>query len=91
LALWHHREAIQAFKLGDLVEAIAQNQQAIALHSRNADFYVFAGQILALQGEFNHAIAAWHKAMEISPKHPKATEFLQLLAIAPLVQGVLTE
>lgn len=81
LALWHHRAAIQSFQSGDLVKAITQNQHAIAIDSRNADFHVFAGQILALQGEFNLAIAAWHKAMEISPQHPKAAKFLQLLRI----------
>jgi tetratricopeptide (TPR) repeat protein len=79
LALLHHRAAIQSFKSGDLVAAIAQNQHAIAIYFHNADFHVFAGQILALQGEFNLAIAAWHKAMEISPQQTKAHEFLQLL------------
>ncbi len=91
LALWHHREAIQFFKSGDLMEAIAQNQQAIALDSRNADFYVISGQVFALLGEFEQAIATWNKAMGISPKHPKAVEFLQLLRIAPLVQDISTE
>jgi len=67
------------------MEAISQNQQAIALYSSNADFYVLAGQAFALLGEFEQAIASWHKAMEISPKHPKAAEFLQILGIAPLV------
>jgi len=85
LALWHYPEAIQSFKSVDLVKAISQNQQAIALDSRNADFYVLSGQILALQGELDLAIAAWHKAMAISPKHSKAVEFLQLLGITPLV------
>lgn len=79
LAILHHRAAIQSFQSGDLVAAIAQNQHAIAIHSHNADFQVFAGQILALQGEFDLAIAAWRKAMEISPQQPKAAEFLQLL------------
>lgn len=85
LALWHHREAIQAFKSGDLMEAISQNQRAISLYSSNADFYVLAGQVFALLGELGEAIAAWHKAIEISPKHPKAGELLRILGIAPLV------
>jgi hypothetical protein len=55
LALWHHREAIQSFKSGDLMEAISQNKQAIALYSSNADFYVLAGQAFALLGEFEQA------------------------------------
>jgi tetratricopeptide (TPR) repeat protein len=85
LALWHHREAIQSFKSGDLMEAISQNKQAIALYSSNADFYVLSGQAFALLGEFEQAIAAWLKAIEINPKHPKAGELLRILGIAPLV------
>ena len=85
LALWHHREAIQSFKSGDLMEAISQNQRAISLYSSNADFYVLAGQVFALLGELEEAIAAWHKAVKIDPKHPKAGELLRILGIAPLV------
>lgn len=85
LALWHHREAIQSFKSGDLMEAISQNQRAISLYSSNADFYVLAGQVFALLGELEEASAAWHKAIEINPKHPKAGELLRILGIAPLV------
>ena len=67
------------------MEAISQNQRAIALYSSNADFYVLAGQVFALLGELEEAIAAWHKAIAISPQHPKAVKFLQLLETDPLV------
>lgn len=75
-AVWHHRQAIQAFQSGDYEAAIAHSQQAIALHAQQPDFHALAGQLSALQGDFPQAIAAWKTAQRLDPKHPTATVFL---------------
>ncbi|MBW4658591.1 MAG: hypothetical protein KME15_07945 [Drouetiella hepatica Uher 2000/2452] len=77
-AVWHHRQAIQAFRAGDYATAIASNNQAIALWS-NADFHAFAGQLWALQGEFPQAIAAWKAAQQIDSQQAIAHTALQYL------------
>lgn len=76
-AIWHHRQAIQAFQSGDYATAIAHNGQAITLHTQQPDFHALAGQLLALQGDFPKAIAAWKIAQRLDPKHPTATVFLK--------------
>lgn len=77
-AIWHHRQAIQAFRAGDYDTAIASNNQAIALWS-HADFHAFAGQLWALQGEFLQAIAAWKTAQQLDPQQAIAQAGLQCL------------
>jgi tetratricopeptide (TPR) repeat protein len=79
-AIWHYRQAIQFFKAGDYAVATAQNNQALALQSTNADFHALAGQLWALQGEFRQAIAAWEKAQQLNPQHPTASACLQCLS-----------
>jgi Flp pilus assembly protein TadD len=78
-AIWHYRQAIQAFKAGDYAAATHHNNQALALDHHNADFHALSGQILALQGEFWQAIAAWKTARQLDPQHPVATACLQCL------------
>ncbi|MCU0571133.1 MAG: hypothetical protein MUF49_31780 [Oculatellaceae cyanobacterium Prado106] len=78
-ALWHYQQAIQSFTAGDYPQALTQNQQALALHSQNADFHAFAGQLLALQGQWGGAIAAWNQAQSLDPQHPTAQTYLHLL------------
>lgn len=80
-AVWYHRQAIQAFNVGDYGTAMIQNNQAIALYSSRADFHAFAGQLWALQGEFQRAIAAWKKAQQLEPNHPISTALLQSLQV----------
>ena len=79
-AIWHYRQAIQAFRAGDYAVAIASNDQAIALWS-NADFHAFAGQLWALQGEFLQAIAAWKIAHQLDPQQAIAHAGLQGLNV----------
>lgn len=79
-AIWHHHQAIQALQARDLQAAKQSNDRALALYGDRADFHALAGQILALQGEFISAIAAWQKALQISPQHPSASKFLQFFA-----------
>ncbi|MBD2459921.1 hypothetical protein H6G89_02580 [Oscillatoria sp. FACHB-1407] len=78
-AVWHHRQAIQAFQAGDYSAAIAQNNQALALHAHQADFHALAGQLWALQGDFAQAIAAWKIAHDLNPQHLTTTTYLQHL------------
>ncbi|MBE9181529.1 tetratricopeptide repeat protein [Oculatella sp. LEGE 06141] len=78
-AIWHHRQAVQAFKAGDYPTAMSRNDQALALHFNHADFHILAGQLWALQGELGKAIAAWKKAQQLNPDHPMASALLQCL------------
>jgi tetratricopeptide (TPR) repeat protein len=78
-AVWHYRQALQFFAAGDYLAAQAQNDRAIALHSNNADFHALAGQIWALQGEFQRAIVAWKQAQQLEPLHPIACHCWQIL------------
>ncbi len=78
-ALWYHRLAIQSFRARDYLTATAQNNQALALHRGNADFHALAGQLLALQGAFQPAIASWKKALQLNPQQPTAGACLQYL------------
>jgi Flp pilus assembly protein TadD len=66
-------------KAGDYAAAQAQNDRALALHYNNADFHVLAGQLWALQGEFQRAIAAWKQAQKLDPIHTIACSCLQIL------------
>lgn len=77
-AVWHYRQALQLFTTGDYLAAQVQNDRAIALH-HNADFYALAGQLWALQGEFQQAIVAWKQAQQLEPSHPVACSCLQIL------------
>jgi Flp pilus assembly protein TadD len=78
-AVWHCRQAIQLVKAGDYAAAQAQNNRAIALHYNNADFHALAGQLWALQGEFQLAITAWKQAQKLEPLHPVACSCLRIL------------
>ncbi|MGA7953387.1 MAG: hypothetical protein WCA07_07680 [Gloeobacterales cyanobacterium] len=78
-ALWYHRQAIQAFKVGDYAAAATQNNQALALYSNNADFHALTGQLWALHGEFRQAINAWKKAQQLDPQHSTAGACLECL------------
>ncbi len=79
-ALWHYRRAIELLRAQDYPAAQAQLQQAIALNSRESAFYALDGQLWALQGQFQPAIAAWQQARQLNPKEPIAVECLQRFA-----------
>lgn len=83
-AIWHHHQAIQALRSGDDREAMHRNNQALALYANHADFHALAGQIWALQGELGDAIAAWQKALQLSPQNATASACLQFLATPDL-------
>ena len=83
-AIWYHHQAIQALRSGDYREATHRNDRALTLYANHADFHALAGQLWALQGEFGAAIAAWQKALQLSPQHATASACLQFLATLDL-------
>ena len=74
----HHRQAITHFTAGDMPEAILANDRAIELHTQNADFHAFAGQLFALLGEFDRAVRSWQFARKLDPKNILASNCLEL-------------
>jgi hypothetical protein len=54
-ALWYYRRALSRLRDRNYHKAKAIVEQALALHSSNADFRVLAGRIWALEGEFQEA------------------------------------
>ncbi len=78
-AIGYHRQAIAQFVAGDLVAAIAANNQAIALHAQHPKFHAFAGQLSALQGAFGPAIRSWQLAQTIDPQNTTVSACLAIL------------
>jgi tetratricopeptide (TPR) repeat protein len=68
-AIWYHRRALDLFQQGKYLAAELENNQAIALYSRYAEFHTLAGKLSALQGNFRQAVSAWRKAVEIDPEN----------------------
>ena len=83
-ALWHYRAAIADCNAAAYQEAQHHMQQALALESNYAAFHAFAGQLWALQGKWQPAIAAWKHAQRLDPNAPIAVPCLKLLAMAQL-------
>jgi Tfp pilus assembly protein PilF len=77
-AIAHHRLAIAHFAADDLSAAMVSNDRAIALHSQNAGFHAFAGQLFALQGEFDRAMRSWQVAQQLDPRNTLASTATQL-------------
>ena len=77
-AIAHHRQAITNFTAGDMQEAMLANNKAIALHTQNADFHAFAGQLFALTGEFDRAVRSWQVAQKLDPKNMLASNCLEI-------------
>jgi len=82
-ALWHYRQALLQLQAGNLAMAKACNDQALALHRQNADFYVLAGRLLALQGNLSLASRYWKQAIAIDAKHTLAAQYLAFLKAEP--------
>ncbi|NJL19634.1 MAG: tetratricopeptide repeat protein [Leptolyngbyaceae cyanobacterium SM1_3_5] len=78
-SIWHYQQAIAAFKSSQIFAAQQQIDFAIALNSRSADFHAFAGQLWALQGKFDRALAAWRSAIAIDADHPIAQTAQQMM------------
>jgi len=80
LSIWYHRQALDLCRKRDYLTAQANNNRAIALYSRYAEFHTLAGKLSALQGNFRQAIAAWRIALEIDPQNEIATCCLQMVS-----------
>lgn len=78
-AVWYYQQALQSLQNGDYFQARVWNEQALALHQNHADFQTLAGQLSALEGEFQQAIVSWQKALRLAPQHPLAYRCLQIL------------
>ncbi|BDA69909.1 hypothetical protein CAL7716_040750 [Calothrix sp. PCC 7716] len=78
-AIWHHRQALSLFSQGRHSEAVAYNNNAIALHYSNANFHALAGKLWALQGEFKEAISEWQQALKLDPQNDVASNCLQMI------------
>jgi tetratricopeptide (TPR) repeat protein len=78
-AVWYYQQALQSWRNGDYSQARVWNEQALALHQNHADFQALAGQLSALEGEFQQAIVSWQKALRLVPQHPLAYGGLQIL------------
>jgi len=80
-AVWYYRRALDLLADGNLAEAKATNEQALALHHGNADFHALAGRLWALEGELQQAIVSWRMAVRLDPQHPSASRCLHLLGV----------
>ncbi len=80
-ALWHYRQAIAHLKAAAYLDAQTHIQQALALNSRDATFYALAGQIWAIQGNWQAAIEAWKQAQRLDRSNQNAADCLKLLAV----------
>jgi len=78
-AIWYHRQALLLLQQGCYTEAKANNDQALALYAGNADFHALAGKLLALQGNFQGAIASWQRTLKFDPQNAIAHACLQIL------------
>jgi tetratricopeptide (TPR) repeat protein len=78
-AIRWHRQALHQLQAGHYATAIAHNDQAIALHPRRPEFHALAGQLWALQGAFDRAIACWQIVQTLDPQHPSVVIGLALL------------
>jgi Flp pilus assembly protein TadD len=78
-AIAHHRQAIALFAAGNLLEAMAENDRAIALHAQQPLFQAFAGQLWACQGNFDQAVRSWQLAQRLEPNNQIAADCLGLI------------
>jgi len=81
-SIWYYQQAVSAFENNDFSTAQQQIDQAIALNARRAEFHTFAGQVWALQGEFDQAISAWKLAAAIDSGNRRAQDALEMLRSA---------
>jgi tetratricopeptide (TPR) repeat protein len=79
LAIDHHRQAIMLFAAGNLSEAMAENDRAIALHTQQPLFHAFAGQLWAVQGDFHRAVRSWKLTQQLDPTNRLAVDCLSLI------------
>lgn len=81
-AVWWYRQACEAFEAEDYPTAQTAVQAAIALHgSQYAEFYLLAGKVWAMQGEWSQAWQAWRQAAALEPKSEAVQALLQQMSL----------
>ncbi|KYC43009.1 hypothetical protein WA1_12970 [Scytonema hofmannii PCC 7110] len=80
-AIWYHKQALHLLTQGRYPEAVAHNNQALALYYSNADFHALAGKLSALQGEFREAISSWQQALKFDPQNVIACNCLHTIEL----------
>ena len=66
----HPRSALAHFALGRATADAAELRQAIKLNPNIADIHIELGNVLEAQRDFQGAIAAHRRAVELAPKNP---------------------
>ncbi len=87
LAIAHHRQAIAQFTAGDLQAATVENNKAIALDSQHPPFHAFAGQLFAVQGQFDRAVRSWQFAYQLDPHNTFCSTCLEHLTLIKALYG----
>ncbi len=70
--------ALSQNELGDQAEAETSAERATALVSDNTKYWYVYGEMLRINKKPDEATAAYHKALEIKPSHPKAAAKIAL-------------
>ncbi len=64
--------AKEYYKLNKITNAIQNINQAIEIDSNNTDYYVFAGQLYSLSGNYDYATEAYENAVKLDSTNYKA-------------------
>ncbi len=67
----HLKDGIQAFKAGDMVNAVAKLEEATRLDGTNAQAFMYLGAAYGSIGKYNLAVGAFKVAQQLSPKDPR--------------------
>ncbi len=90
-----YREAFQHFAKGELEEAIAGYQRAIALDDRLAIAWNGLSMALAQQGNLDEAIDAAHRLIALEPddplSHTNLSRLLQQKGLIPEAEAAMAE
>lgn len=74
-----HNDALEHAERGRAAEAISTLQTALQLDGSYVAAWVVLGTILAREGRFEEARAAWEKALSIDPRYEKCHQYLEKL------------
>lgn len=78
----HHEQAIRAIHQGQLAQALARMEQAVALSPRDAGYRLLLADIYMKSGRFDSARATFADVLELDPGHVRAGLGFALMQIA---------
>ena len=84
---WHGR-AMARFGLGDAVGAIRDIEQALQREPRDFAALADLSRVAEAQGNWNGALAAWHKVLDLAPHMPGGETRLRELERKANGQGI---